>query len=89
MKLLQKLKELKPDVMVHACNRSYSGARGRRITGLRPAWAKVVVKPCLKNKIKTKGPGHNSSGTVLAYHMQEPQFKFWHGNQSINQSMSK
>jgi hypothetical protein len=43
-----------PGVVVHSCNSSYSGG-GRRIVSLKPARAKVAVRPCLKNEIKIKG----------------------------------
>jgi hypothetical protein len=45
-----------PGMVVHACNPSSSGGRGRRISSLRPAQAKSV-RPYLKNKIKTTGLG--------------------------------
>jgi hypothetical protein len=37
----------------HACNTSYLGGRGRRISNLRTAWAKLE-RSCLKNKYKQK-----------------------------------
>jgi hypothetical protein len=39
--------------VTHACNPSYSRGGGRRITSLRPAWAKLA-RPYLKNKVKAK-----------------------------------
>jgi hypothetical protein len=39
-------------------NLNYFGGRGRRIKSSRPAQVKVAVRPCLKNKIKTKGLGN-------------------------------
>jgi hypothetical protein len=35
---------------VHICNSSDLGSRGRRTKSLKPSHAKVVVRPCLKNK---------------------------------------
>jgi hypothetical protein len=40
-------------VVVHTCNLSYSGGKGRRMVSLRPAWA-MLVRPYLKNKIQKK-----------------------------------
>jgi predicted solute-binding protein len=42
--------KIEPGVVVHACNLSYMGGRGRRITSFGTAWEKVVVRPCLKNR---------------------------------------
>jgi hypothetical protein len=44
-------------VVVYTCNPNYSGEGGRRISSLRLAWAKVVARPYLKDKITTKGLG--------------------------------
>jgi hypothetical protein len=44
---------MEPSVVVHICNPSYSGDRGRRITSSRPTWAKLV-NYYLKKKTKTK-----------------------------------
>jgi hypothetical protein len=54
----------KMDVVVHACNPSYLGGRGRKISNLRPACAKVT-RPYLKNKIKTNRLGYSLSGREL------------------------
>jgi hypothetical protein len=54
-------------MVVHTCCPSYSGDRGRRIESSRPARA-MLVKPCLKTKIKTKRLGHSSNGRALALH---------------------
>jgi hypothetical protein len=53
-------------MVVHAYNPNYSGGRDRRIVSLRPAWAKVAERPCLKNKIKTKVLEHSLSGREIA-----------------------
>jgi hypothetical protein len=37
-------------VVVQAWNPSYSGGWGKRIAGLRPAWATYIGRMCLKNK---------------------------------------
>jgi hypothetical protein len=47
--------QFKPGMVVHTCNPSYSGGRGRRISTLKSAQAKLV-RLCLKNK-NTKGLG--------------------------------
>jgi hypothetical protein len=47
-------KEIKPGMMGHAYNPSYSGGRGRRSS--KPAWAKVM-RPYLRNKKKEKEQG--------------------------------
>jgi hypothetical protein len=53
-------------MVAYVGNHSYWGSGGRRILSSRSAWEKVV-RPCLKNKIKTKkGWGHGSSDRVLA-----------------------
>jgi hypothetical protein len=36
-------------MVVNACNLSYSGCEGRKISSSRPVWAKLV-RPYLKNK---------------------------------------
>jgi hypothetical protein len=36
-----------PDMVVHICNPSYLGGRGRRNMVSRLALAKVAVRPCL------------------------------------------
>jgi hypothetical protein len=41
-------------MVVHVCNPSYLGDRGRRILGLRPALAKVAARSYFKNKIQAK-----------------------------------
>jgi hypothetical protein len=35
-------------------NPFYMEGRGRKILRSRPSWAKLPLRPCLKNKIKTK-----------------------------------
>jgi hypothetical protein len=45
------------ECLVHAYNPSYSGNRSRRITSLRPAWAKVRENLSQKTKFKVKGLG--------------------------------
>jgi hypothetical protein len=42
------------------------GTGCRRIESSRPGQAKVMLRPCLKSKIKTKELGHNASGRILA-----------------------
>jgi hypothetical protein len=45
------------------CNLSYLEGWDRRMKNLRLAWAKIVVSPCLKNKINyQKGPNKNLKG---------------------------
>jgi hypothetical protein len=41
-------------MVVHACNSSYSGGRGKRILSSRPTRPKVMMKLSLTNKIKVK-----------------------------------
>jgi hypothetical protein len=43
-------------MVVNICNPNYVGGRGKRITSLSAAWAKLA-KPYLKNKIQTKRMG--------------------------------
>jgi hypothetical protein len=65
---------MKQGMVVHACNPTYSGVGGGRSRNMRPALAKLV-RPFLKNKIKTKGLGHSSNGRALAYYTQVPVLK--------------
>jgi hypothetical protein len=37
-------------MVVHTCNPSYPVGRVRRTMSLRPPWAKVAMRPCLKNR---------------------------------------
>jgi hypothetical protein len=56
-------------MVMHACNSSYLGGGHRRIVGLRPTQAKLA-RPYLK----TKWPGHGSSGKAFAQHEWAPGF---------------
>jgi hypothetical protein len=55
LKLLNKFitNIFEPGMVVHTCNPSYSGGRGKRITSSRTAWAKLV-RPYLKKKKKER-----------------------------------
>jgi hypothetical protein len=44
----------KPGVVAHFCNFSSLGVEGRSIASSRLAWAKVVVRPYLKNKLQNQ-----------------------------------
>jgi hypothetical protein len=51
------LKDIKLGMVTHVCNPSHSGEECRRIMSSRPAQAKIAERPCVKNKIRTKGLG--------------------------------
>jgi hypothetical protein len=62
-------KRIKFSMVQHVCNPSYSRGRGRRIMSLRPALVKVVARPYLKNRIKTKRLRMQLWGRALAQHV--------------------
>jgi hypothetical protein len=64
--------KIRVKLMVHTCNPSNSGGRGRRILSSRQARAKLV-RPYLKNKIK-RGWRGVSSGRAPAQHVLGPGF---------------
>jgi hypothetical protein len=61
----EKMGKKQPGVVVHTSNPSFSGGRDRRIMSLKSAWANLG-RPYLRNKIKTKGLGCDSSDRELA-----------------------
>jgi hypothetical protein len=65
----KKSKEKEPGMMVHGCYPCYSGGRGRRITNLKLAWAKIM-KFWSQKKAKC-------GGTHLWSQLVEVEVRLW------------
>jgi hypothetical protein len=59
-----KLDMIRPGMVGHTCNSSYSGGRGRKI--MVQGWPQEISRPDFKNKLKKKDWGHGSSERMPA-----------------------